>query len=578
MKKLIANTLLGVCLLTFTQQCKKGTVKEDRPSKPNVIIVLTDDQGYGDMSCHGNPFIQTPQIDKLYNESVRLTNFHVCPVCSPTRASLMTGKYASRVGVWRTFQGRSLMNKDEVTLAQIFKGNDYKTGLFGKWHLGDNYPYRPQDRGFQETVTFRGGGVGQNPGYWRNDYFSDIYLHNGKHELYEGYCTDVWFENAMKFIEKNKDKPFFCYLATNAPHFWYFVPNDFTMPFREKGMDDYLARYMGMIANIDVNMGKLLKKLDELSLKENTIFIFMSDNGRSPYKLPRSGPFYYNAGMRGIKGSSYEGGHRVPCFIRWPKGEIQGGKDIIPLTAVFDLMPTLMDLCGLKTAYTIDFDGKSLAPLLKDKSADWGERTLFVDYQGKETPERWRNSAVMTEQYRLINGKELYDIKMDPGQKADIASSHTEVVQELREKYNHWWDDISVDFDKYNRIYIGDDHENPVKLTCHDWHAEKALGVWNQEVIRQRQHKNGFWAIDVVQGGEYEFTCRTYPIEEDTRLNVVKVRVKIGEQEIEKDCYPGSSEVKLKLKLKKGETILQTWFYEKDGNSFGVPFIYIKRL
>lgn len=566
-----------MCLFLPSIQCKAYFVnKEDPFSKPNVIIILTDDQGYGDMSCHGNQLIQTPQIDKLYSESVRLSNFHVCPVSSPTRASLLTGKYASRVGVWRTFQGRSIMNKNEVTLAQIFEEDGYKTGLFGKWHLGDNYPYRPQDRGFQEVLSFGGGGVGQNPDYWRNDYFSDIFRHNGKNEYYEGYCTDIWFKNAMEFIDNNKNKPFFCYLATNAPHFWYFVPNDYTIPFRKKGMDDSQSRYMGMIMNIDENLGKLLKKLEELSLEKNTILIFMSDNGQSNYKLPKDGPFYYNAGMRGRKGSSYEGGHRVPCFIRWPDGGIEGGRDFNKLTANIDIMPTLIELCKIQDKHKIKFDGKSLAPVLRGSNSTWDERTLFVDYQGREIPEKWRNSAVMTEQYRLINGKELYDVRNDPGQQTDISLSHPEVVQKLQNRYDTWWNDISRNFDKYNCIFIGDDNENPVKLTCHDWHAEEALGVWDQEVIRQRQHKNGFWAIEIVSDGDYEFTCRTYPKEEDTRLNVVKVRLKIGNQVIEKECDPGESEVKLKLSLKKGETFLQSWFYENDTNSFGVPYIYIR--
>lgn len=580
MKKIIESALLGVCAITSTQlNAAKVINKEAKPLCPNVILVITDDQGYGDMSCHGNPFIQTPQIDKLYHESVRLTNFHVDPTSAPSRSSLLTGKYSSKVGVWHTLQGRSIMNKDEVTMANVFEENGYKTGLFGKWHLGDNYHYRPQDRGYQEVLTFGGGGVGQNPDFWRNDYFDDIYLHNGKPEFYTGYCTDVWFDNAIKFIEKNKDKPFFCHLATNAPHFEYFVPNDYTLPFREKGMDDYISRYLGMIANIDENMGKLLKKLDDLSLKENTILIFMSDNGQSNAKLPREGqPFYYNAGMRGMKGSSYEGGHRVHCFIRWAGGKIQIGKDINQLTAQFDLMPTLIELCQLQNKHSIDFDGKSLAPLLKSNKSKWNERTLFVHNQRVETPVKWRNCAVMTEQYRLINGKELYDIINDPGQKTDVSMSHPDVVKKLTERYDEWWKNISGSFDKYSRIFLGDDHENPIKLNCHDWHSDKQLMVYSQELIRQRQHQNGFWAVNIVKDGEYEFTCRTYPIEEDTKLNVVKVRIKIGDLNVEKNCNPETSEVKIKLNLKAGDALMQTWFYEKDGNNYGVPFVYVKRL
>ena len=359
-KNILSGSIIGFSTLASVASFGNNP---DANTKPNIIIVLTDDQGYGTLSCNGNPFITTPHSDRLYNESVRLTNFHVSPVSAPTRAALLTGKYPNRSGIWRTYKGRTIMDKDEVTLAQVFEENSYTTGFFGKWHLGDNYPYRPQDRGFQEVLSFGGGGIGQIPDFWRNDYFDDIYMHNGKPEFYKGYCNDVWFENAMRFIEENNPektgKPFFCYLPTNAPHFYYFVPNRYTLPFREKGMDDELSRYLGMVANIDENMGKLCKKLEELSLKENTILIFMSDNGQSNYNLPRSGPFYYNAGMRGVKASAYDGGHRQFCYIRWPNGGIEGGKDISQLTAHFDLMPTLIELCQLQNKHTIDFDGKN---------------------------------------------------------------------------------------------------------------------------------------------------------------------------------------------------------------------------
>jgi arylsulfatase A-like enzyme len=466
-------------------------------------------------------------------------------------------------------------------MSSIFEENNYSTGLFGKWHLGDNYPYRPQDRGFQEVLSFGGGGVGQNPDYWRNDYFDDVYLHNGIPELYRGYCTDIWFENAIRFIEEQNPrktgKPFFCCIATNAPHSWFFVPNDYTLPFREKGMDDNLSRYFGMIKNIDDNIGKLRTRLKELSLKENTIFIFMTDNGQSNYKLPRSGPFYFNVGMRGTKGSNYDGGHRVPCFISWPIGGLKSGKAINQLTAHFDLMPTLIDLCRLNCKNSIDFDGKSLVPLLYDMKYIWHDRILFVHFQDVNIPEKWRKSAIMTEKFRLIDGKELYDIKNDPSQEEDIAATHPEEVNNLRREYEKWWRHISDRFDNYSRIYIGDDSENPTKLTCHDWYAEKALGVWNQDQIRNRQMSNGYWKLKIVKDGQYEFNCRIYPNEEDTRLNVVKVRIKIGAHVVERECNPGTSEVKITLDLNEGDTTLQTWFYENDGKNYGVPFVYVKR-
>jgi arylsulfatase A-like enzyme len=584
MKRIVLNILCGIAALTITQ-LKAATLINDRDnfSRPNVILVITDDQGYGDMSCHGHPFLQTPNIDALHKESIRFTNFHVDPTCAPTRAALLTGKYSTRVGVWHTLQGRSILNKDEITLAQVFSENGYKTGLFGKWHLGDNYPYHPWNRGFDEVLMFSGGGVGQNPDYWRNTYFSDIYLRNGNYEFHEGYCTDVWFNNAIEFMKENHPRktgnPFFSVIATNAPHYPYFVADHYTIPFRDLGMDDQLARYLGMVVNIDENLGKLVKEIDELGLRENTILIFMTDNGLSTPKLPRSGPFYYNAGMRGLKGSAYEGGHRVPFFIRWPYGGIKGGKDISTLTAQFDLMPTLIDLCGLENKHPIDFDGISFVPLLKGDDSNWPERTLFVHNQRVNTPVKWRNCVVMNRQYRLINGQELYDIKKDPGQENDIAGLYPAVLEELRTSYDVWWEDMSESFDKYNRLYIGSDKENPTRITCHDWFSEEPLRVFDQETIRQREHTNGFWAVHVVEDGEYEFTCRTFPIEEDTGLQVSKVRLKIGDKELEKEVnHPGSSEVKLRMKLTKGDAFMQTWFYEKDGNNYGVPYLYIKRL
>ncbi|MEM9932331.1 MAG: arylsulfatase [Bacteroidota bacterium] len=576
-KHIISSFLVfgGAVLAAFPQTQAVST-----PERPNVILIITDDQGYGDMSCHGNPLLETPEIDKLHSQSIRFTNFHVDPTCAPTRAGLLTGRYSSRVGVWHTLQGRSIMNKDEITLAQVFGENNYHTALIGKWHLGDNYPYRPQDRGYQEVISFGGGGIGQNPDYWRNDYFSDIFSHNGIPEFFEGYCTDTWFNEAIKYIDQQKDSsaPFFCQIATNAPHFWYYVPEKYAQPFREQGMEDHLARYLGMMVNLDENIGKLMTKLEEWAIAENTLLIFMTDNGKSSYKLPKKGLHYYNAGMRGVKGSQYEGGHRVPLFIKWPEGGLSGGKDIQTLSAQIDIMPTLIELCGLENKYTIKFDGKSLVPLLKSENPGWEERTLFVHNQRVETPVKWKTSVVMNDRYRLINGKELYDILEDPGQKKDIGSSHPEIVKVLTGEYELWWQDISESFDEYSRLLIGDEHENPIKLTCHDWHNEKPLTVWNQDIIRDRKHENGFWTVEFVQDGEYQFTCRTYPLEEDTRMNVTKVRLKIGGKEVEKDCYAGASEVSFTLTLKKGETEIESWFYEEDGNSFGVPFLYVERL
>jgi len=546
--------------------------------RPNVVLVITDDQGYGDLACHGNPVIQTPNLDKLYTQSVRLTNFHVGPTCSPTRAGLMTGHYCNRTGVWHTIMGRSLLRKDEVTVADVFSAGGYRTGIFGKWHLGDNYPFRPQDRGFGEVLVHGGGGVGQGPDYWGNDYFDDTYFHNGTPEKHTGYCTDVWFDGAMKFINANKNRPFFCYIPTNAPHGPYNVAVEYMKPYLDKGLPENQARFYGMITNIDDNMARLMRQLKELGLEKNTILIFMTDNGTSGNG--------YNAGMRGKKGSEYDGGHRVPCFIRWPAGDLTGGIDIHRLTAHVDLLPTLIKLCGLEEPKGVKFDGDSLAGLLASQGDNWPDRTLVTDSQRIEHPEKWRKSAVMTDRWRLINGKELYDMKADPGQKTDIAAKHSQVVEKLREAYEDWWADVSERFNEYCEIIIGSDKQNPSRLMSHDWHAPKV--PWHQGHVRNGMQANGFWAVEIDRDGTYQFELRRWPEEVNAPINeaipdgkaiaVTKARLKVADMDETKPVPAGARAVTFRAKLKAGKTRLQTWFVDEDGTSRGAYYVYAKRL
>ena len=299
-------------------RCNPAT---DPVSAPNIIIIITDDQGYGDVGAHGNSVIQTPHLDELWSESVRMTNFHVDPTCSPTRSALMTGRYSTRTGVWHTIMGRSLMDTNEQTLAEVFQANGYKTGMVGKWHLGDNYPLRPQDQGFEDVVWHKGGGVGQGPDYWGNDYFDDTYWRGDVPEPFEGYCTDVWFSEAMRFVEENKEDPFFLYLSTNAPHGPFLVDEKYSQPYTDQGVPAPMDAFYGMITNIDENLGALRTKLDELGLSENTLLIYMADNGTAAgvARTDAEGDWKgFNAGMRGIKGSEYEGGHRIPFLVHWP--------------------------------------------------------------------------------------------------------------------------------------------------------------------------------------------------------------------------------------------------------------------
>jgi len=537
---------------------------------------MTDDQGYGDLGCHGNPVIQTPNIDRLYTQSIRLTNFHVGPTCSPTRAALMTGRYCNRTGVWHTIMGRSLLRKDELTAADVFSAGGYRTAIFGKWHLGDNYPFRPQDRGFGEVMIHGGGGVGQGPDYWGNDYFDDTYFHNGRPKKFEGYCTDIWFEEAMKFIEANKERPFFCYIPTNAPHGPYNIADKYSKPYRDKGVESKQANFYGMITNIDENMGRLIRRLKQLDLEKNTILIFMTDNGTSGG---------YGGGMRGKKGSEYEGGHRVPCFIRRPGGGLTGGSDIDRLTAHIDLLPTLIELCGLKKPCGVKFDGDSLVQLLTGQDRSWPDRTLITDSQRIEHPEKWRKSAVMTERWRLVNGKELYDIKADPVQRNDIADEQPQVVEKLRKAYEDWWADVSQRFDEYCEIIIGSDKQNPTRLMSHDWHSPKV--PWNQEAVLSEMEANGFWAVEVARDGTYQFELRRWPEELDAPINeavpggkavtVTEARLKIADEDTTMPVPRDAHAVTFRLKLKAGKTRLQTWLADNQGNSRGAYYVYVKR-
>ena len=555
----------------------KGPAK----GKPNVILVITDDQGYGDLRCHGNKMIRTPNLDKLYTQSTRLTNYHVGPTCAPTRAALMTGRYCNRTGVWHTIMGRSLLRKDEVTMADVFRAGGYRTSFCGKWHLGDNFPLRPRYRGFDEVLSHGGGGVGQTPDYWGNDYFDDTYMHNGKPVKFKGYCTDIWFDAAMKFAEScaKAGKPFFTYLSTNAPHGPFNVARKYSDLYEGKA-DVPNANFYGMITNIDENMGKLVKKLDALGIAGNTILIFTTDNGTAAGFRRGKG---FNAGMRGTKGSEYDGGHRVPFFIRWPDGGIEAKKDIDRLTAHLDVMPTLTELCDIDGPKGVALDGTSIVPLLKGDGANWPVRILVTDSQRLENCVKWRKSAVMTDRWRLVNGKELYDMTADGGQKKNIADGNPEAVKKLRAAYDKWWTSVSQRFGEFVPIIIGSDKENPTRLTSHDWHGPGAQRTWNHRQLRSGPIANGFWAVDIAGDATYEFTLRRWPKEQDSPiserfLKVTKARIKLGEIDRTQAVTAGAKEAKFKLKLKAGPSKLQTWFIDAKDKSAGAYFLYAKRL
>ena len=574
--------------------------------RPNVVFVLTDDQGYGDLSCHGNPVLKTPHIDQLHGASVRLADYHVGPTCAPTRAGLMTGHYANSTGVWHTIGGRSLLRQNEVSMAELFRRRGYRTGLFGKWHLGDNAPYRPQDRGFDEVVTHGGGGVGQTPDYWGNNYFDDVYWTGAIHKKFAGYCTDIWFQAAMGFIQANRDRPFFCYIPTNAPHGPHLVAPEFSAPYLEETPHADRANYYGMVTNIDRNVGLLRAFLAELGLAHNTIFIFMTDNGSGGGVDVDADHFVvsgHNSGMRGKKNSEYDGGHRVPCFIHWPAGGLAHGRDVTHVTANVDMVPTLMALCDLGAADSLELDGANLAPLLADPDAPWPDRALVTDSQRVASPIKWRKSAVMTDRWRLVNGRELYDIAADPGQQRDIAPAYPEVVAGLRQAYEEWWEKVARQFDDEIPIPLGMDAQE-VRLNSHDWRNEACDCAWNQSLIREGIRSNGYWEVEVKQPGRYRFELRRWPREEAIPLTagipgapvpfeqltihsgygggvaipITGAHLRIGSISQEAAVSAHAQSAQFTVDLPAGPAHLQTAFHSADGADLGAYYVYVQRL
>lgn len=555
--------------------------------RPNVILVMTDDQGYGDLSCHGNPVLKTPNLDQLYAESVRFTDFHVSPFCTPTRAALMTGNHPGYTGAYRTSSGRTMMHPDEKTVGHLFAEAGYATGMIGKWHLGDNAPHRPQDRGFQDVLWHRCGGIGQASDYWGNDYFDDTYERatadnrKGTFEKFEGYCTDVWFRESLRFVEKNRDKPFFLYLAPNAPHGPYYVAPEWAKPYQDNEQVAN-ANFYGMVANIDHNMGILRQRLKELGLADNTILIFMTDNGTAAgakfQGLDSEAVSGFNAGMRGKKSSIYDGGHRVPFFIHWPKGGLTGGRDIDTMAAHIDVLPTLAELCGVAEPKPYEPDGISLKPLLDGSDEPWPRDHHVMQFHGGAgggalPAEQFAHSVVMTERWRLVNmaKQALYDIEADPAQRNDVSEEHPDVVTRLREAYQPFWDKVSPRMTPV-RIDLGNPHQNPTELCSQDWYMQKGNPPWWFGSIKNLPRVTAPWMVNVRQAGRYRFTLRQWPSVAEKPLVAMRAKVVVAGQEKEMEVPTGCKAVRMELSLPAGPAELWTYLINERGRAGGAYF------
>ena len=471
--------------------------------RPNVVVVMTDDQGFGDLGVHGNPHLRTPALDRFAREGVQFARFYVSPVCSPTRASLLTGRYHYRTGVLHTSRGAAKMHGEEVTIAERLQAAGYRTGIFGKWHVGDNYPMRPSDQGFGEALIHKSGAIGMQSDS-PNSYFDPRLWHNNAPLPTKGYCTDVFFDAALKFIEENRERPFLVYLPANAPHAPLDVPARYSDRYKAMGLDETTARVYGMVENLDENFARLLATLDRLKLRENTLVIFLTDNGAQQAR--------FNAGLRGRKGTIYEGGIRVPAFFQWP-ARIAGQRTLDRIAAHIDLHPTLLEACGVSADGGPALDGASLLPLLTGKTAaaSWPDRTLFIQCHRGLNPQRYQHVAVLTQQFKLVGYPgtfnqenldtakqppvlELYDIPADREEKTDLGARNPAVVERLRRAYDAWFDDVRGTRNFAGGIiHLGSEREPAAHLSRYQ------DGGYTGGIERG-------WRVKVLRGGRYEVT------------------------------------------------------------------------
>ena len=587
MKNSTILSSISIASLIFTGGVQASPKEDEQPTdKKNVILIMTDDQGYGDMGFTGNSLIKTPEIDKLAKESVRFTNFYVSPVSAPTRSSLLTGRYSLRTGVYDTYNGGAIMDEEEITIAEVLKKHGYSTGIFGKWHLGDNYPFRPVDQGFTTSLIHKSGGIGQvgdvaNYFEFDSSYFDPVLYKNGEKVQTNGYCSDVYTDAALDFIDKNKLSPFFLYLSFNAPHVPLQLPEEYyemyknTDPSNPKHFPDdkpfpedmseqeteAARKVYGMVTNIDDNLGRLFTYLEKNNLEENTLILFLTDNGPQQRR--------YKGGMRNRKGSVYEGGVHVPLLMKL-KGELSSQKEVDVPAAHIDILPTVLDICNIQWETDTRIDGKSLLPVIRGKDVSWEDRPLYFYWQ-RSYPEPYRNIAVRNQQFKLVGNApynasfedlELYNLEDDPYEQENIISSEKSKARKLKTGFDDWYSDImdSPHLEEVQYIKVGSNKENPVILNRND--AKGEPGIWNQREIF------GYWDIQVVRGGNYDFVFHFHkPLKNSGRM---KLRMGTLKRTVS-DAGEGTEKIVMRdIHLEKGKYQLDSWYNSEGKNIF--PF------
>tara|TARA_Y100000385_G_scaffold197799_1_gene204720 strand:+ start:7029 stop:8735 length:1707 start_codon:yes stop_codon:yes gene_type:complete len=538
--------------------------------RPNIVLILTDDQGYGDVGFNGNPIVQTPILDAFASDAVVFDRFYANPVCSPTRAALMTGRTAYRTGVLETQEGLSILPPSELTIAEALKNAGYRSGLFGKWHLGDNAPARPMDQGFDRSLIHVAGMIGApySP-LDAQSYFDPVLIDDGVERRFEGYCADIFTDAAIDFINAADDQPFFIYLAQNTPHHPLTVADRYAQPYRDAGLSEESARYYGMITNLDDNFGRLFDALDAKGELDNTVIVFLGDNGTSSLHKQED---LWSSGLRGRKTYVYENGVRVPMFIKVPGA--QGlGQRLDTLASVEDVMPTILELCGVEP--TSNLDGVSLLPLLAGDTLP--QRSYFVQFHRGQPLDRYRNAAAITERWKLVQpvGRggeafsadaacfELYDLENDPQEQHDLAAEHPEIVAQLKADYDAWFDDVTRETLEPVRTWIGSEVQNPVLLTRQDWIGG---GLFDGDL--------GHYELDVKSAGSYRITCRWSKLLKEAHPVILKLNDRVLKNQIlyaESECRYES------VVLPMGPCRLEA-SVEIEGEPMGFRFITIEKL
>lgn len=548
------------------------TKEQTGKSRPNVIMVLIDNQGYHELSRNGHQIVQTPHMDGLSREAVNFTNFHAPPFCSPSRAALLTGRYALRAGIYNTVGGVSILHRNETTVANILKKEGYQTGVFGKWHLGSSYPYAPRFRGFDEVFVHGGGGVSQLGDYFGNDHIDATYEHNGTFVKSEGFSTDVLFDQAIGFIEgkKQRKEQFFCYISTPAVHFPTNRHPETTQRLLDRGAPDdkYLALH-SMIENVDDNIGKLLDYLDETGQNENTLLIVASDQGVNDRGAPqhRSGEFQN-------RGLSYDEKHHVYCMVQYPPFTTNNGGDTGQLTGMVDIAPTILDVCGV--AIPSNMDGQSLKPILAGSDQWDEERKLIIQCPRSRTLKKWENVAVKYKTWRLVDRRSLYNTENDFGQLNDVSGQYPDLVDELTSTYEQFWNSLPPSGTLLSPHVIGHEESPDTRLVAMDWYEGHA--PWTQQGLKNKSSQ-GKWRIEVARDGKYQFELRRYPREADMPVEARSATLKIGKTTMEKQMNVEATNVVLEADLKKGTYDMTTIFVPPSDSvghvAWGANYVHV---